>query len=376
MAFRHATAPGLAPATDGALSASRPLDLKTVYRSLASIAPTFGLTASVLATLRAMISCVRPEKGMVCFASTATLLRLRSGGSERTVRRHVEQLQDAGILCRNDSPNGKRYAMRDAVTGETVAYGFDLSPMFERATDWSDLAEKQAAEENRRKYLRTVILGRLHRLDKLESGVDTAEFRKILRRRNLPLLALEDHLSTVVDLLAALEPSCHAPPERAWQDETVPEDGACHSHEPQAPSPTVTGGQNVRHQSRSETEHPDSDCARPVDEPQADAAKLLRMTSACCTEAMSFAQEPPASWTEMERLAMMLGPMIGIGTDVIREAAERNGRIAAALTVLLVLQMGCRITNYGAYYRSVTLGSRRADFDPARILMKLSRART
>ena len=44
------------------------------------------------------------------------------------MRRHLRALVDATLLMRRDSPNGKRYCLRDGTGEVDQAFGFDLSP--------------------------------------------------------------------------------------------------------------------------------------------------------------------------------------------------------------------------------------------------------
>ncbi|MCZ0964093.1 plasmid replication protein RepC [Paracoccus benzoatiresistens] len=356
MTFHRAITPGF-PRTN---SVDVPIQasgcLKEAYRHLSAVAKTVGLSTGVLHTLRAMIHCVRPEKSLTCFASTETLIRLRSGGSERSIRRHVEQLITAGIIVRNDSPNKKRYMVRDASSGEVELFGFDLSPMLRRLAEWKCLDEKLAADISRKRYLRTVILGRLHRLDQLGSAFDTASTRSILRR-NLAIEELEVMLSTVADHLDNLvEAPC--PTIQAFGDLARPDQAAKEL--------TGSGGQIDRHQHRSETYIPESEDPSKVElqlSTRADTT-LLRKVEATCSEAIAFAQGPLQNWDDVHALAWLLAPMIGIDKELLAKATRMHGSSPASVLVLLLLQQGNMIRNTGGYFRALTMGPRATSFDP------------
>ncbi|HTW69151.1 MAG TPA: helix-turn-helix domain-containing protein [Acetobacteraceae bacterium] len=53
---------------------------------------------------------------------------------------------EAGVVTMKDSPNGKRYGVRDRAGRITEAYGFDLSPIAARYPEFVRLAEEARAE--------------------------------------------------------------------------------------------------------------------------------------------------------------------------------------------------------------------------------------
>lgn len=360
----------MAPSTAATLQTA---DLREIYKYLAAIAPEIGISVGALTTLRAMIACVRPERGtLICFASTATLLRLRSGGAERTLRMHVEQLIKAGIVHRNDSPNRKRYAAIDRCTHQSTAYGFDLTPMVQMADHWSKLAEQLTALESRRRYLRTVALGYLHQLDCMGSEVDTDNYRKILRRK-LSLDAIEAIHEDILSKLSCLDDE--VPPgmpvfEDSTNSPTLPD------NEDTSAGIAVSDGNFCRHYSRSKTDNNESE--EPVTpiatHDNVDEQIMLRTAVAVCTEAQTFSSIVPRSWEDLHRLANMLGPMMGISSSTIQFARSERGDRIATLTLLLIVQMGSRVRSAGAYFRSLMVGARSTQFNPLRLLRSMAAA--
>jgi replication initiation protein RepC len=77
------------------------------------------------------------------------------GLSESGVRNINRGLIDAGLITMKDSPNGKRYGMRDREGRITEAYGFDLSPIATRYPEFVRLAAEAKAERE--------LIGRLRR---------------------------------------------------------------------------------------------------------------------------------------------------------------------------------------------------------------------
>ena len=129
MAFTQATAPtGLR--SSEILSADNSIpDRHIVVATLRNAAPRIGLSASVISTLDAMLSCLAPKRNHhIVFASNATLTFRRNGISDRTIRRHAATLQDIGLLVRRDSPNRKRFTKHNRHEGKALRFGLTYHP--------------------------------------------------------------------------------------------------------------------------------------------------------------------------------------------------------------------------------------------------------
>jgi len=76
------------------------------------------------------------------------------GLSESRVKALNRALIEAGVVTMKDSPNGKRYGVRDRAGRITEAYGFDLSPIAARYSEFVRLAEEARAERTEMGRLR------------------------------------------------------------------------------------------------------------------------------------------------------------------------------------------------------------------------------
>lgn len=74
----------------------------------------------------------------------------KTGLAERTVRHCLRYLIDQGIIIAKDSPNGKRYAQRGSDGRIFCAYGFDLSPLLARQSEFRDRLIARAEEKRDR----------------------------------------------------------------------------------------------------------------------------------------------------------------------------------------------------------------------------------
>src|SRR5919112_6097842 len=89
-------------------------------------------------------------------------LMSRTGLSERSIRYAFKVLIDQQLVVPKDSPNGKRYAVKD-LAGELVdAFGFDLTPVYARRGEWLTrlVEQKQLREVCKRAFDEVTICRR------------------------------------------------------------------------------------------------------------------------------------------------------------------------------------------------------------------------
>ena len=328
MGFTQISAPiGKRPGAALPADDARP-DRFAVIDTLRLAAPSLGLKPAVVATLEVLLSCLPPRRQHdVVFASNATLTFRRSGLSERSLRRHVVKLEEAGLLMRHDSPNGKRYTCHDPDGQGVLRFGFDLGPLFARIDELQHLAQAQRQMDRRRSFLRQRLRAALSRvLDQEPEHPEALEARRMLRR-NLDL---------------PLQPTDTPPPANDLSGDD---------------------GQIVRHHPKSNTEEIDSK------EQSLAIPALLH----ACPEAASYLQGKPRSVAEVVAHARMLAPMMGIDTSTYSLAEDRLGQTGTALTIWAVLQLQGKVRQLGAYFRALTSGRRAQGFDPWALIDRLSR---
>lgn len=103
------------------------------------------LKTAEVSTLRALLSC-RQDAGTIVYAGNRTLAKRADGVDERTLTRHLSRLCKMGFLSRKSSANGKRY-VKTRPQGAKEAFGVDLAPLFERATEFALLARRAKEED-------------------------------------------------------------------------------------------------------------------------------------------------------------------------------------------------------------------------------------
>lgn len=106
---------------------------------------------TVLSVLAACYGEQQLSQGLLVWPSNAYLAD-KTGLPERTLRAAILRLRQEALLLAVDSPNGKRYARRRG-NSVTVAYGFDLAPLYSRR---EALAATVAAIDAERKMVRAL----------------------------------------------------------------------------------------------------------------------------------------------------------------------------------------------------------------------------
>ena len=295
-----------------------------------------------------MLSFLKPGHGETVFASNNSICQRVGGIDERTLRRHINRFVELGFIKRNDSSNRKRYRVRSS-GGECISYGLSLAPLLQRASELLTLA--QEIEHNRRDqiFVRKQILTKLaHLEEQYPENPFIQRVRKALRRK----LSLPEYRA----LLADADEECRRLSTAADTPETV--------------IMPVNDGQTVRHQSKSVKVKKDLEGAQDVEtfEP--------RLLTTVCDQAISFTTSELRSWLDIESHARTLAPMMGIHPETFEKAKNAIGARKASCAIFIILQLGKRIRDFGAYFHSITLGQRQDQFDPASLIRRLSKAET
>ena len=359
MAFILPTAPtGLR--TSEILSADNSIpERHIIVATLRNAAPRLGLSASVISTLDAMLSCLAPKRNHhTVFASNSTLTFRRNGISERTIRRHAATLQEIGLLVRRDSPNRKRFTKHNSHAGQALRFGFDLSPLFDRLHEIAAMAAEVVKEREQIDYLRAKIRAAANAslIDNPNDAMALSVFRALRRK-----LSLED-CEKLLSSLPINEVDAESPDE---QNANL------------ATKLSASDGQNVRHHHKSNKEHIDKENVSQKKQttplPSKVPITIPELLSAC-PEAAEFSLRRIETVHDVITHARTLAPMIGISPQSYEAAQERLGALRAAATVWAIMQFHDKIKAVGAYFRSITTGSKSKDFSPERLIRRLASA--
>ncbi|WP_409518430.1 MULTISPECIES: plasmid replication protein RepC [unclassified Haematobacter] len=324
-----------------------------------------------ITVLRGLLTFLPAQFGpgqMVVFPSNRILIERCDGIDERTLRRRIAQLQRVGLIVRRSSPNGKRYRIHTEHPEALVAYGIDLTPAFVMKTDLEALAADCHREALQRSSLLAKIRHALFNFSRTGSEELREEARLSLRRA-----ITNDQL---VDILARLEDSNTA--DRS--ESTVTSDAT-------ATKMTARGGQNDRHIQISNKESYESDVPIPAGRKTSRSQKSRRtaghpskdISVAECMElaktSNAMAPATPQSWADVLHLSSSLAPAIGLTTPIVHAAEKHLGRHGCALAILGLVEALDRITNPGAYLRSLAVRAERQGIDPVQMFRSLTRPR-
>jgi replication initiation protein RepC len=281
----------------------------------------------------------------------------RNGISDRTLRRHIEQLTEAGFLHRSDSPNGKRFSKSDTSTGAVLRFGIDLGPLFDTYTKLCELADECSKQASHISFLRSKLRAAIARTLEQRGPSTALDDAQRAIRRKLTADEISEMLENLVrvDQFNTLEPC---------EQEAV------------VSKSTASGGQNDRHLQKSEKEHLDSDGNESIPKPlkTAEPVSLGSLVHAC-PEAMSYIQEKPNGPADVVNHARTLAPMMGIDRKTYQAAEKKLGELGVAVAIWGLLEMQDKIRQLGAYFRALTTGTKSDSFDPWALVRRLAKKR-
>ena len=318
------------------------LDLVCAVRSV------LGLRDHDIATLRGLLSLIGPQGWdgpMMVHASNKVLQARCDGADERSLRRRLAKLVAAGLIQRRQSPNRKRYVLRDAAGEPLAHYGFDLSPLRDALPQLQDMAKAHAAELEARRVARSLLRHRLYEIS-LTNGDDfdpalLDEARLALRRQ-----VDSEHLHNLLHTLTSVVVTNNV---------------------------SDTDSQNDRH-----IESPRQDSSyEPIVEIETQEPKItLDRCLAHLTKTIPFFPTLPRSWEHLHQNALELGQCLGLTSAQIGQACARLGRKGASLALLGLVEAQPRIRNAAGYLARIINDAKRANFDVLRMFRTLTGAGT
>jgi replication initiation protein RepC len=380
---------GRQPVTSGllaarALGSNAPalprVDKWALFNDLRVAREHFRVTDRDLSVLYALLTflpgkTLEDAADLVVFPSNASLCDRAHGMAESTLRRHMAALVRAGLIWRQDSPNGKRYAARDRSGAVVQAFGFDLRPLLTRASEiLATAAETQAAALALRRQRETLVL-RLRDAAKLlgygreaclPGDWDAIEARLLPLRAALRRRMMAEHLAQVLgeagDILLALR----------GMIAFVTEDS------------DGTAAHSERHHTNSTK---DSYELEPCpEEGRAPGAAVcpdpqpphlpLGLVLKACPDIRPYARSNLASWRDLVAVAAEVRGMMGISLSAWDEASRIMGPETAAIAIAAMLQRISAISNPGGYLRALSGKAASGAFSVGPMIMALLNTET
>ncbi|WP_163851932.1 helix-turn-helix domain-containing protein [Pseudooceanicola aestuarii] len=327
----------------------QPITRRDLMAAVNIVARDLGLRPASVVVVDALLSClpckdprgsgdapITPQVLLTVFAANDTLCFRAKGITDRQLRRHLERLEDAGLIRRRDSANGKRFPLYRG--GKVVgAFGIDLTPLLLRAQELKALAVQRRAQADELRGLRACILKLRAQCLALTLGSEVNQFvedtRNIMRRATTTLPQARAILNRLREILYSAPQS----PETAAKDT------------PELPNQTgqmtATDGQNVRHK---EPEKPDTKKLYRNDQPVSpaflwDTLPILR----------SFFPEVPKDLHDLHRVIHDFGQMLRIGATLLGQCVARIGAVHTLKLQERIAQRLEEIDNPEGYLRRV-----------------------
>ncbi|MBX5177297.1 replication initiation protein RepC [Rhizobium lentis] len=353
-----------------------------VYRDVCDARALLGLRDRALAVLNALLSFypeteLSNDENLVVFPSNAQLIARANGIAGTTLRENLAVLVDAGLINRNDSPNGKRYVRRGKDGAVETAYGFSLAPLLARSEEFALMAQQVAEDARRLKVVK--------------------ERMTIARRdvRKLITAAVEDgaagdwemmeaaYVAAVGKLRAA---KSKADFEAILDELTLLREGVLNVLECQVFSEeSDTNGNGIRpHIQNSNTDsitelEPSSrneQGERPVQNLGRHAEQLktfpIGLVMRACPEIAAYAPGGEVrGWRDLMSAAVVVRSTLGVSASAYQDACEAMGAENAAVAVAAILERAGHINSAGGYLRDLTSRTRRGEFSLGPMLMAL-----
>ncbi|MFD1330204.1 plasmid replication protein RepC [Mycoplana ramosa] len=360
------------------------VDKWKIYRDACDARVLLGLRDRALAVLNALLSFYpEPElsdgSNLIVFPSNAQLSARANGIAGSTLRENLALLVHAGLIHRNDSPNGKRYARKGRDGTIEAAYGFNLAPLLARSEELAQLAQQVAEERRRlkivkerisicRRDIRKLITAAMEEGASGDWGMAEAHFVAAVGR--LAKAKTEPELTDCLEELTLL----HAEVVNLLELQLISQksdtnDAECRQH---IQNSNTESSNELEPGSREERGEPAVRTSEPLRE--AIRAFPLGMVLRACPEiAMYGPGGAISSWRELMTAAVVVRSMLGVSPSAYQEACEVMGPENAAVAVACILERAGHINSAGGYLRDLTRKAARGEFSLGPMLMALLR---
>ena len=286
---------------------------------------------------------------LVVFPSNKALCLRAHGMEDRTLRRHIAILVDAGLIIRRDSPNGKRYARKDQTGQERFsdAFGFDLTPLVARAAEFNSMAEQLRRDKREVMLLKERIS--LHRRDisklvacGLDEGLpgDWEGFRQRFMGLVTPLRRIKEtgDLRQLECELAELHAAVTFTIESIINAQNMSgNDGDFGQHQSNSNHLITSDSEPT---SKAEGEQIQSSALPDPVQNVSQRDYTIGMVIEACPDVSDYHTDGGKirTWPQFMTAARLLRPMLGISPDAWRDAISVMGEVDAAIVVATILQ--------------------------------------
>jgi replication initiation protein RepC len=357
-----------------------------VFDNLREAKTALGISDRALSVLNALLTfhqdtTLQLGSGLIVFPSNNALTFRANGMSPATLRRHLAALVQAGLVIRRDSPNGKRYARKGEGGSIERAFGFDLSPLVARATEFESLAEQSRAERKAQYLLREEITILRRDIGKtiavaLEEDI-AGPWEALLARfdalnetppRNAETPVLEAITANLRDLWADVDNALKI--QLKTENMSANESHSERHYQNSKPNPLLDSEQSPQKR-LEETSAPEPEAKKPPIR----AFSLSLVLQACPDIAMyTKGGQGISTWRELVTAASVARGALGISPSAWDNACSVMGDEDAATVIAAILQRSEMIVSAGGYLRNLTERAREGKFSIGPMVMALLRA--
>lgn len=353
-----------------------------VYRDACEARALLGLRDRALAVLNALLSFypetdLSEDANLVVFPSNAQLSARANGIAGTTLRENLAVLVGAGLINRNDSPNGKRYVRRGKDGEVETAYGFSLAPLLARAEELALMAQRVAEEARRFKVVkeRTTIARRDVRkliTAAVEDGapgdwatMETIYIGAVARLRTAKSI---EALESILDELELLREGVLSVLEsNIFSQKTATNDNEIRQHIQNSNTESINEFEPSSEKEQGEKPMLKSDR---LTEPLKSFPIGLVMRA--CPEIAAYAPGGQVqSWRDLMSAAVVVRSTLGVSASAYQDACEAMGAENAAVAMAAILERAGHINSAGGYLRDLTSRTRRGEFSLGPMIMAL-----
>ncbi|SHF76479.1 replication initiation protein RepC [Loktanella atrilutea] len=335
-----------------------PIRRRDLLAAVNTAAKDLGLRPASVVVIDALLSCLPcrdPKTGidnpitpltlLTVYAANATLCFRAKGITDRQLRRHLETLENVGLISRKDSANGKRFPIQRS--GKVIgAFGIDLSPLLARSAEIIDLAQQRRDDAAELRGMRSCIQSlRMACLD-LDVDKEITSFldsiRNVLRRATTTVIEAR---AIIFKLKGIIADTCAVKkPDQTLNETTVnvPVEPSCvaqkQNAEPQETS--ATDGRNDRHK----------------EPPKSYTKKTLQSLTDLwqeLTHIRSFYPEIPRSDHHALQIVHEFGKILRINPNVLASGIASNGWRSALEAQNEIAARVATIADPTGYFRSL-----------------------
>lgn len=360
-----------------------------VFRDIKEARIALGATDRALAILDALLS-FHPEtafygdSALIVWPSNEQLIGRANGMSPTTLRRHLANLVECGLVVRRDSPNGKRYARKGQGGDIEQAYGFDLSPIVARAVEFKELAEAVRAEKKAYKVVKErLTICRRDIVKMIEAAIEEGvpgnwgsvhlEYQAIIGRlpRTAPRQVLEAVAAELDDLWTQIRDVLESfvKTQNMNANESQFER---HIQNSNTESKTESErGLGIKGEASGSAGEPDNLRSLPKRE------LPLGMVLDACPNLLWLVKGGGGirNWREFLVTADLARPVLGISPSAWEDAQVALGEQQAAITLAAIYQKSDQIKSPGGYLRNLTERAKEGKFSAWPMIMALLRAK-